>query len=283
MAERPLGRRFSHVYLERGDPVEDSEVIRNRISEFFYARFIGRAEDILEHLLAEIGLPIPGRLEASRVRDFLKAAPVYAFFDACTEISQFLLQSREYSRQREASDWIAFLQRVFTEENSRFEVDAEGGIHPRVDAAFRDLEVAAVRDLEKPRYATALAHFEEALAAFDEQLAGTGRAIREMHLAVEDVFKLVCPNASRLEPNSIDKDLKPLIARRLSGPELAATNLMLKGFGLVASAAHQYRHAQGAQAAPASVELAVAMMTNGIAFLRWLIAFDQAEQSGTRA
>ena len=58
MAERPLGRRFSHVYLERGDPVEDSEVIRNRISEFFYARFIGRAEDILEHLLAEIGLPI---------------------------------------------------------------------------------------------------------------------------------------------------------------------------------------------------------------------------------
>lgn len=99
-------------------------------------------------------------------------------------------------------------------------------------------------------------------------------------MAVEDVFKLLCPKASRFDVAEINRYLKPLLEGVVEGSERAALFLMLTGAGNYSSASHQYRHAAGSvEPEPASVETAVLMMSVGTAILRWLIALDRAVQS----
>jgi len=174
--------------------------------------------------------------------------------------------------------WIGFVNRALAETNVSYELDKDGGVHPQIDASFIANRQAALSGLELSKNAAAREHFEAAYAALDGAAPRTGHAIREMHLALETVFKQSFSKASRLDVGEINSLLKPRVVAKLKGPELEAAKLMLTSAGNFISAGHQFRHASGEpEPAPPSMEVTVWMLSQGTAFLRWLVAFVEAD------
>lgn len=277
--QRPLGQRFSQIYLDLGQSSTDSVRLRNRAGEYFYATFFAHGLPVRKAVLSEIGasMPITG-VPAHDVREFLKQSGLHDFLDGLTVVARTLPEYGQSGRDFPRSTWIGFINRALKETNVSFELDAKGGVHPRIDASFVANRQSALRGLEATRYQAAREHFDEAYSALDGPEARTGHAIREMHLALETVFKQHFQSASRLDVGEITKLLKPRVVARLKGPELEAAKLMLTSAGSFISAGHQFRHANGEpEPAPPSMDVTVWMLSQGTAFLRWLVAFVEAD------
>lgn len=277
--ERPLGQRYTQVYLEETDAEPVSQVLRNRLGEYFWRSFEPQSEDVMAFLLTELGCDMPGSTARSRVRDFLKRGELRHILDSITLI-RVVLNEYDQGWKRSGNDrlawqWVAFAERAFDETASHFLVDEQGGVHPRIDPVFHALKQETLKGLNGSSYASVRAHFNDAFAALDQVPPAGGMAIREMHLALESAFRQAYPKASRMDVSEINNMLKPAVALHLSGPELEASKLMLSSAGSLVTAGHQYRHAPGtAEPTPPSIELTVWMLSQGAAFLRWLIAFN---------
>jgi hypothetical protein len=280
VTDRPSGRRFSQVYLDPGQPVYESRRLQHRAASFFENQFSDEARVVLARLEFEIGLSIPGTgYSEDRIKDFLQTCSTEIFLDAVTVIKWALSDMDRQTRwvKRRGVQWVTFLKRAFTEQNSKFEVDDEGGCHPRIDSEFTVQKVATLKELGKPRYAVVREHFDQVHAALDELPPATNRAIREAYLANEEALKLLCPK-STFELKSLPASLGPIIQQLYGGPELNALRLMIVSAGNYAVASHQYRHAQGMpDQPPASMESAALMISTGTSVLRWLLALDQAQ------
>lgn len=276
--QRPHGQLYSRVYLEGPSRATDNPRLRHRVSEWFYARAYEAGEVARTELQTELGCPVPGSYDTPAVRDFLKNAKLVDFLDALTVIHRVLRSGRYYAEGGSAAAWVAFVNRAMAETGVSFELDESGGVHPRIDPIFVATRQSALQGLENGKFATAREHFEEAYAAMDGADPRTGHAIREMHLALETVFKQTYSKASRLDVGEINSVLKPRVVARLRGPELEAAKLMLTSAGNFISAGHQFRHANGEpEPVPPSMDVTVWMLSQGTAFLRWLIAFVEAE------
>lgn len=278
--QRVQGQRFTQIYLEPSETVTDSIRLRNRVGEYFYSALYRYGEAVKGAILSELGCPMKSTGYAGvDVRTFLKQCELHDFLDALTVIAAALPSYEQSGRSYPRPAWIAFVNRAMRETNVSFELDDEGGVHPRVDAAFVANRQTAVAGLGRPKYQAALEHFEDAYSALDGGSPATGRAIREMHLAIEAVFKQAYPKASRIDVGEINSHLKAAVACRLDGPELEAAKLMLTSAGNFVSASHQYRHAAGQpEPTPPSMETAIWMLSQGTAFLRWLISFLETDE-----
>lgn len=279
--DRPTGQRFTQVYLDPAPVSSDSIRLRNRVAEHFYGDHYEFGERVRAAILSELGCPIRRTgISANDVRTFLQECAHHDFLDAITVIARALPASYEgairvsYPRHL----WIGFVNRALSETNVAFVLDEKAGVHPRIDTAFVANRQSAVAGLEIAKHRAALEHFEEAFAALDGATPRTGHAIREMHLALETVFKQAFAKAARMDVGEINNLLKPRVVDRLRGPELEAAKLMLTSAGNFVSAGHQFRHANGEpEPVPPSLELTVWMLSQGTAFLRWLVAFIEGE------
>lgn len=277
--QRPVGKRFTQVYVEPSLAANDSSKLRNRVSAYFTKELYRYGGDVRSNILSEVGCSMRGTGYAGTdVSTFLKEAGLNDFLDSLTVIAQSVPSWDQTLRTAPRGAWIAFVNRAFSETNVSFELDDQAGVHPRIDAAFVANRQTTLRGLETDKFAAAREHFEEAYAALDGAEPRGGHAIREMHLAIETVFKQHFSKASRLDVGEINSLLKPCVVARLKGPELEAAKLMLTSAGSFISAGHQFRHANGEpEPAPPSMDVTVWMLSQGTAFLRWLVAFVEAD------
>lgn len=279
MTERPTGQRYSHLYLEPGNPVYESKRLQKRVSAFFASNFSGHGAVAYDLIEQEIGVSIPYIGDSiDSVTEFLRTCSTDIFLDSITVICRALTESDErYGHgNRSRSQWLTFIQRAFSEENSKFEVDVRGGVHPRVDAEFNAQRIATVKGLGDRRYIRIREHFEHVHEALAEIPPATNRAIRESYLANEEALKTLSPGAT-FETKALPHVLNPILESVHSGPELISLRLMVKAIGDFIAASQQYRHAQGKPTDPqASMETAVLMISTATFSLRWLLALDQA-------
>lgn len=278
-ATRPQGKRYSFTYSDPKEPVYESRKLQFRAGSYFKDNYNEAAPAIKAHLESELGLAIPPGYSHTSIRDFLANCQTTEFLEAVTIIAQglrLIAVSKPYISSRDAAKaWVTFLQRAFAEENSKFEVDNLGGIHPRIDSAFTIQRVDALKGLAGSRYSAAREHFETAHAALDELPPSANRAIREIFMANEEVFKILCPGATKLEGSDLTRRLAPLIDGMSDGAENAGLKGMMRGAVHYIAASHSFRHAQGQpDIAPASLETAVYMVASGTALLRWLLWMD---------
>lgn len=254
--------------------------LRNRVGEHFYAEHYRFGEEAKAAILSELGCSMrtTGNT-ANDVRTFFKEAALHDFLDALTVVYSTLPERDgrsvvAYPR----STWLQFVRRALQQTNVAYDLDDQGGVHPQIDTAFVANRQAALSGLDLAKHRSAREHFEAAYAALDGAAPRTGHSIREMHLAIEAVFKQAFPKSSKIDVGEINGTLKPRVVNRLSGPELEAAKLMLTSAGNFVSAGHQFRHASGeTEPAPPSLELTVWMLSQGTAFLRWLVAFVEGE------
>jgi hypothetical protein len=172
---------------------------------------------------------------------------------------------------------IAEANRIFVEENLRYEMDPAGGAHFKVDAQFALTTNAAIAALGTPRYANAREQFELAMAALAQAEPDGKQGIRGVFNAAECVFKLIY-DRPRLAAGDVTKSLKPTVQGLLSADltALKAANKSVEAFADWVDACHNYRHEQGVEEPlQPPLDLAVQLISVGSGFLRWLISVDR--------
>lgn len=273
----PKGQRFSKLYIERGSPTLDSKRLRTRLHGYFTTLMPAAEALRLARLIQnEVGVIISQDLHGNfRWRSFFEEADVRDLLDSITLIWMVLRASDHSISTHEK--WVQAVRHVMQEENAGYRVDDEGGVHYDVDQEFERNRAATVAALQAARYGAALAAFEDAHRALDRDPPDGKTAIRETFDAIETVFKLMF-NVSRLSGSEVGRYLKPFVQKIYEGnePAINAANQFLEGFAKWTNAAHQYRHAQNVEEpTPPPVGLAIAMMSTGASYLRWLAELDQ--------
>jgi hypothetical protein len=277
-SDRPHGQRFSHIYLRESVPLQDSARARRRV-----ASLLDSIKDLegsfATFLTAELGVDVrwgatgvnwPGTMERFSLRDFL---------DLFTVAHRFLVRKKSQAMYDPSANktLITAANRIFAEENLRYEMDSAGGIHFKVDAQFAAITNSAIAALSAPRYANAREQFESAMAALAQADPDGKQGVRGVFNAAECIFKLIY-DRPRLAAGDVTKSLKPTMQDLLSADPTAlkAANKSVEAFADWVDACHNYRHEQGVQEPlQPPLDLTVQLISVGSGFLRWLISVDR--------
>jgi hypothetical protein len=274
---RPQGHRFSHVYLDRGEPAQDSARVRRRLAALVTE--LPDLKDDLGVVPRELGADVrPGTGWVT----FFRECELKDVLDVITVAHQLLLSKRASGmRQPSAPDrWLREVRRIFREENVHYDVDDLGGVHFYLDEQFARNRAATIAALQSARYANVLHSFEGGLAALSQVPPDGKGAIRATFAAVEGLFRLMFPKAPRLGATESEV-LRPLLQAAHAGDNVAqsASGKLLTSFKEWIDAAHLYRHEQGKEeVAQPPLTLAVYLTSTGASHLRWLAELDAAKQ-----
>lgn len=277
----PQGQRFSLVYLRRDEQLEDSDRMRRRLGAAIHAH---NREGFNEYMARRLGIEYDGLNYQSFWMEFCQKISLPDVLDLITVLSDYLLDlyitGDEYKRRHARSHAPLFLKdvrQIFDEERVRYTVDDRGGVHLRVDEQFEVTRAATVLGMGDPRYAAALASLEAGYKALDSAPPDGRESIRDVFGAAENVFKQMF-GADRLANHLIDKHLKAAVGGLDWNKEaLEAGDVMCDALKNWATAAHKYRHETGRpEPHQPPLDFAVLMVSQGTAFVRWLVVVHQA-------
>jgi hypothetical protein len=270
----PRGHRFSHVYLDRGEPAQDSDRMRRRL-----AALVEELPDLKDNLAPvvprELGVDVPW---GPNWKEFFRECNLKDVLDAITIAHRLLLSKRASgTRQPSAPDrWLREVQRIFREENVHYDVDDQGGVHFYLDEEFARNRAATIAALQSARYANVLHSFEGGLVALSQVPPDGKGAVRATFAAVEGLFRLMFPKAPRLGATESEV-IRPRLQAAHAGDNVAqsASGKLLTSFKEWIDAAHLYRHEQGKEeVAQPPLTLAVYLTSMGASHLRWLAELD---------
>lgn len=263
------GKRFSLLYLRSSKPIEESDRLRNRLLQVFKQVAGSDGQHLGRAIERELGVNVIkyqydyfldwsafSRLE---FRDFL---------DTITICKQFATGLNSIPS---SSSLVKEFSRIFSEESSAYTVDDRLGVHPSVDPSFRANLESVVRGLGGASFEAARLHLERADISLLPQ-KDRRDAVRSIFDAVENVFKQTFPGAISINTATIQSVLKPAIEKVYPDDVEKRTALkQVESLKDWVDGCHNYRHEAGKPdpAAPPE-ELAVLMVSNGIAFTRWL-------------
>ena len=274
----PIGERFSHVYVARGTPTRDSQRFRHRLGAFYYGSLRDYRSTFASSISRELGVDVPQVGMTWSIDRFFMEAELRDVLDAITLIWRELTRARQ---RQLASQWREFVERTLEEENLGYRVDERAGVHYFVDEEFERNRVATIERLASSRYAAVLSEFESAHQKLDEHPADTKGAVRAAFEAVEILSKLMVGEnrMQRLTTHEINNHIKPIVEAAYEDETVALTaakRFLDELIGWVSSI-HEYRHGQEVQEpAPPPLGLAVAMVSSGATYLRWLAELDQS-------
>lgn len=278
----PQGQRFSHVYLDRGEPTADSKRMRHRLASLL--KSVSDLDEATPFVRAELGVDIPSQYGGYDWHEFLAKCALRDALDVVTLAWRYLNnRARRGLRDTSAREkWLSGVARIFQEEAVSYRVDDFGGVHFAVDSEFEGNRAASIKSLSSARYANVLNEFEGAQAQFDAVPPNGKGAVRSTFAAAECLFRLMYPSAPRLTSSEIKKHLTPTLQRvqKDDATALGATTKMLASFQEWVDAAHFYRHEPGKEEiAQPPLTLAINMVSLGASFIRWLAEIDSAAQA----
>lgn len=283
-----IGKRFSHVYIERGVPQKDSVRLRRRLSAFFVDKFRSDyGNSIAQNIHQELGVCIPvvrGYI-LNDFNQFFNKSDLRDVLDSITLIWEFLSlkDSAVPYASNNAEKWKNFTQRVLSEENLGYQLDEKAGVHYFVDEEFERNRLSALACLESSRYAAVAHEFKKSHSKLDTNPPETKEAVRACFEAIEILYKLItnAPEKSRLNSNGVRDKIKPMAENNYSEDPTAlkVAEHLLDGLCDWIDACHMYRHGQKVEEPNnPPIELAVQMISTGAGYLRWLVEIDRLNQ-----
>jgi hypothetical protein len=171
---------------------------------------------------------------------------------------------------------ILFIDRVFREENVRYEVDGYGGVHLYIDVEFQRTRYASIGALDRADMRAAKVACEKCFSALDAIPPDTLLACRSMFEALEIGVKALLPHAgiARLGATEVDRYVRQKVLERYQNDEPARNNANETVNALKAwvNGLQQYRHGQHApELVKPPLPLAVALISSGASHLRFLV------------
>jgi hypothetical protein len=275
MDQPPRGKLFSEVYIERGQPTQDSLRMRRRIGELIH-EFRPLEENLPAAVRQRLGIFVqhhphwPGFLEKAELKDVLSLVTV----------AYRLLRAGD-ARGGMTMLWLRSVQTIYQEENVHYRVDDEGGVRFHFDEEFAHNRASAIATLQPARYANALHAFESGMTELRKTPPNGKGAVRGVFAAAEAIFKLIT-TARRLGASELE-GLGPKLHRHYARDETArnAATKMLNSFKDWVDAAHFYRHEAGKpdEIVQPPLELAVYLVSTGASHVRWLAELDATLQN----
>jgi hypothetical protein len=269
--EKPVGKPYSQVYIERGVPVDDSARFRNRLRSH-----LTHLPDGYRGLIATLIEKKTGaRVFYGNIARHFTECSLPDLLDNITHAFAALKTVTIPGGERPHIAWLASVKECLEEEKLAYVLDTQCGVHPAFDDEFDATRRATIATLDKPRYAAALKFFDEAMQDL-KQPRDTRDAVRKTFEAVENVAKLMESKIVRLGAAEVKSVLQPILLEKLTGTERRATGRMIESLAEWVNACQQYRHAAGEpEPDEPSLDLAILMVSTGAAHLRWLIAMDR--------
>lgn len=275
---RPLGRLFSEVYRDRGDPVDDDPRFRVQVLAVL-ERLIGYKAhgDLAAIIMGRLGIEVPSfNGVQGPVYDFdrwIKECGKDDLFDAITLVARYL------HGQALQKTWIEGISAALDRRNLKYEVDSQGGMHYRIDAAFQHSKGLTLAGLVGAEFTAAHDELEKAFGYLTQVNPDTKMATVNTFLAAENVFKLVADTKADLDEGEVNKTLMPLVQKLYASCEDAtkqSSSRLVSSFAKWVSACHPYRHGHNEleQVAPPT-EIAITLVTTGTDFIRWLVELQR--------
>jgi hypothetical protein len=279
MTDFPQGKRFSHVYLERGEPRADSARARRRISSTFLD-IPSNARDGFSGLVErELGVELPSTGYGTHWSNYFASCELRDLLDTITLAYQHFSKS---GRTTVAASWLRDVNRVMQEENLRYTIDQQGGVHFAIDEEFARARAATISVLQTSRYKNVLNSFEQGETALGNIPPDGKGAVRATFASVEGLFRLMFPSAPRLTSSEIDRNLTASLQSMFAADPAAAgaAAKLLASFKDWVDAAHFYRHEPGREEiAQPPLTLAINLVSLGASYIRWLAEIDASPTS----
>jgi hypothetical protein len=291
----PAGELFSRLYIEQGAPTQDSQLFRNRLSGYLYAKHYSDYREIAGHLMQEGGLFVVPNGGYYDFPTFFTNAKIEFVLNSITLIWRFLKAKYPVGQtspiagfprgdqRSKAEAWQQFVARAFREENLSYAVDELCGVHYFVDEEFERNRVSVLRAADAPRYAAVREAFESAHSHLDAQPPDTKASVRSMFESLEILARLMDADSQRLNRRQVENKLKPQVQSAVSSAiEKEALGKLLDGVANWVDGLHIYRHGQGVEEPVApSIETAVYVLASGAAALRMLLGVDSARMAAS--
>lgn len=270
------GERFSLRYSQRGQPTADSPRMRFRLGRLLDSIGDYHVTSLSRVAEQELGVRSPWSTGRSWA-DTLGAWELSDVLDVLT-VAYRLISESSSLRWR----WIGEVNRIFSETNVAYEMEANGSVRFKIDEEHARNVAATISALSADRYANVLHAVEEAVASLTEHTPNGKQSIRGMFAAAEGLFRLLLPKAPRLGAKEAEQ-LRPILqsAYTVDATASQAAQKMLSSFKEWIDAAHFYRHEPGKadEIAQPPLGLAVLLVSNGAAYVRWLAELDSAVNS----
>jgi hypothetical protein len=280
------GKRFSLTYLDRGAPVRDSERARFRLAKLTEASIksgYGKsAHDYTEAVAAiverELGIRFASKAQNGgyykRWDWFFARVALPDALDTITLLSNYMWG--HFSLEKKREQFLAEVARIVEEENLAFRIDEDGSVHPMIDTAFAAATHSTIAALNGSRYSATLELFVAMEDGFKKEPPDYTQSIRSVFAANENLFKLMF-SVPRLDAQKAGEKLGPQIQRlTIEGRQLSSSMKLLEAFKDWINAVHFFRHEAGDESlAQPSSALAVALVSQGAAYLRWLAELDR--------
>ncbi|MBW9058311.1 hypothetical protein [Agrobacterium pusense] len=279
MAISPEGKRFSHVYLQYPELLQDSVRMRRRLGILISGLGSG---DFLQRLGRDIerehGIQIvnaslkeswPGIITKFELRDVL---------DVVTTAHKNIVELDRHRMEQRRSTFISGCRRIFEEEQVRYKIDDKGGVHFAVDIAFEANRVSTIQAVASDRYQSVRGLYEEAFAFLDRTPPDGKAALRSAFFATEGLFRLMFANSHQLSSAEVLKHLDPLVDRLYAGqkPAISLAKKLVASLRDWIDGAHFYRHEPGSEEpAQPPLELAIYMLSEAGGHIRWLAKLDE--------
>jgi hypothetical protein len=200
------GQRFSHVYLERGKPVDDSPRMRVRLRSLAMDIEAIRTSTIVED---ELGL------EFSTWRKFFDTAATRDLLDFCdyrlSPGGETTIHRRDISREMGSRRSANLCRGKFT---LPARLEGRRAFFPGQELVR--VTAAAIVILPSPRCTNSLDALNKGLAALANAPPDGKEAIRGIFSAIEGLFRLTFPDVERLGTKASDR-LRPLILTSYPG------------------------------------------------------------------
>jgi len=271
----PVGLPFSQAYLRPGNPVQDDPRFRRRLSALFGLIGIPNADPLVTALKLRAGIIVPSVYMGSDWNQFFEKNPIVDVLDSIGIIYGLL----RASLPKAADHWKTGVATILSEQAMAYRLDEECAVRRLVDEEFDRTRAAAIAGLGAAKYRVAREFFDKAVDALEQTPPDAAGMVRNVFLANEEVFKLMFPAVDRLATGNARNHLKPENSVGTQSAKTASAE-MANAFAKWVAACQQYRHAPGEihqggedTAAP-PLNLAIAMMSSGATYLRWLIAID---------
>ena len=223
----------------------------------------------------EIGIPFSVRINGVNYqtwRTTFERMSIYQILDSVSVLYGSML------RNNCGENFIDQVRRVFREENMAYDFDDLGGAHPLVDTVYQGSFSATIKGLDGPRYEASRIDVESIDKHLLAEPPDFRQAIRSVFSANENLFKMMYEGTRQLNTRSVKEKLMSDIQSFYADQETVkiTSQKNLEGFTDWIDAAHFYRHEQGKPLPnQPTEELALLMISHGLTFLRWLVAFDR--------
>ncbi|MEF2546977.1 hypothetical protein VQ045_07390 [Aurantimonas sp. E1-2-R+4] len=231
---------------------------------------------------SELGLQLEGYAYASAWTRIMQSIELRDVLDSVTIRYQCLDHYDSEALEKIRGEFLDEARRIFREEQVRYRIDDEGGVHFAQDSEFERMRVSTIATLKDARFDGVRAAFDAAFLYLDQQPVDGKGGLRSAFFASEALFRLMFPSAHQLSGSEVRKHLQPLIDSVYGSqkPAVHMAQKQLQSFVDWIDGAHFYRHEPGTEdPAQPPLELAIFMISQAGSFIRWLAHLDAKRPS----